>query len=278
MLLGPPDHGPPDLRLINNTGPNVPGEAVLEGIVVREPGHHAHREGHKASSRAHTGLPVGLAIVETIFILDKGQQGHVTSCADSTGLDCQKSASPTEMTCREGVSTSSGLPVHTMQHWRVFSKGQEATLETSSLGMNRDIPLEHKGTHGTALSDRLYCKRTSTRQFHIVECAEDKSRDRKWLSGWWGQRRGAERSQTGRWKVLEVACAGNTMSQSHAGNVASVFLHDNKQQQRRPTPSSEDSNRSTYVQGSVVLGDHTVGSVPTDIREDQEMDVIFFWF
>lgn len=56
------------------------------------------------------------------------------------------------------------------------------------------------------------------------------------------------------------------------------ILHDNKQQQRRPTPSSEDSNRSTYVQGSVVLGNHTVGSVPTDIREDQEMDVILFWF
>lgn len=70
------------------------------------------------------------------------------------------------------------------------------------------------------------------------------------------------------------------MSQSHAmtGNVASIFLHDNKQQQRRPTPGSEDSNRFTYMQGSVVLGDHTVGSVPTDICEDQEMDVILFWF
>lgn len=40
---------------------------------------------------------------------------------------------------------------HTVQ---VFgSKDQVVTLETSSLGMNRDMLLEHKGTPDTAFSD-----------------------------------------------------------------------------------------------------------------------------
>lgn len=57
-----------------------------------------------------------------------------------------------------------------------------------------------------------------------------------------------------------------------------MYYHTTINKRKRPTLNSEDSNRSTYVQGSIVLGDHAVGSIPTDIREHQEMDVILFWF
>lgn len=60
--------------------------------------------------------------------------------------------------------------------------------------------------------------------------------------------------------------------------VPGVLSYHNKQQEKRPTPNSEDSNRSTYMQGSIVLGDHTIGPISTDIREHQEMDTILFGF
>lgn len=72
------------------------------------------------------------------------------------------------------------------------------------------------------------------------------------------------------------------MLQSHrrAGKVTDdLFIYYTTiNNNKRPIPNSEDSNRSTYMQGSVVLGNHTIGSVPTDIREYQKMDVILFWF
>lgn len=40
-----------------------------------------------------------------------------------------------------------------MQHWVFGSKDQLVTLETSSLGLNRDILLEHRGTPDTAFGD-----------------------------------------------------------------------------------------------------------------------------
>lgn len=103
MLLGPPDHGPPDLALNNSIGPNLPGEAVLEGVIIWEPGHHTYCKGHEASSRAHAGLPVAFAIVETVFILDKEQHGHITSCEDSTGPDRGRVTFHTETACKDGL-------------------------------------------------------------------------------------------------------------------------------------------------------------------------------
>lgn len=81
------------------------------------------------------------------------------------------------------------------------------------------------------------------------------------------------------WRLhaLETQCLRVTQDTT-AEKVTGVLSHHDKQQEKRPTLNSEDSNRSTYVQGSIVLGDHTVGSIPTDIREHQEMDVILFWF
>lgn len=63
-----------------------------------------------------------------------------------------------------------------------------------------------------------------------------------------------------------------------AEKVTGVLSYHNKQQEKRPTLNSEDSNRSTYMQGSIVLGNHTIGSIPTDVGEHQEMDVILFGF
>lgn len=55
-------------------GADSPGETVLEGVVIGEPGDHAHREGHEAAGRAPAWpqrLPVCLAVVEAVLILEK---------------------------------------------------------------------------------------------------------------------------------------------------------------------------------------------------------------
>ena len=55
-------------------GADSPGETVLEGVVVGEPGDHAHREGYEAAGCAPARpqrLPVRLAIVEAVLILEK---------------------------------------------------------------------------------------------------------------------------------------------------------------------------------------------------------------
>lgn len=57
--------------------PSSPGEAVLEGVVIGEPGDHAHGVGHEVASSAHSRpgrLPVRCAIVETVLILHEKQQ------------------------------------------------------------------------------------------------------------------------------------------------------------------------------------------------------------
>lgn len=57
--------------------PSSPGEAVLEGVVIGEPGDHAHGVGHEVASSAHNRpgrLPVRCAIVETVLILHEKQQ------------------------------------------------------------------------------------------------------------------------------------------------------------------------------------------------------------
>lgn len=61
-------------------GQGSPGEAVLERRVVREPGDHAHREGHEAAGCTQSArLPVRFAVVETVLVLEKKQQRRVTS-------------------------------------------------------------------------------------------------------------------------------------------------------------------------------------------------------
>ena len=58
-------------------GADSPGETVLEGVVIGEPGDHAHREGHEAAGRAPARpqrLPVRLAVVEAVLILEKSNR------------------------------------------------------------------------------------------------------------------------------------------------------------------------------------------------------------
>lgn len=77
--------------------------------------------------------------------------------------------------------------------------------------------------------------------------------------------------------ILETQCLRVTQD-TMAEKMTGVSSYHSKHQENRPTPNLEDNNRSTYMQGSIVLGDHTVGSIPTDICEHQEMDVILFGF
>ena len=77
-----------------------PGEAVLEGVVIGEPGDHAHGEGHEAASRAPARprrLPLSLAVVETVLVLQRKQQRRhlptrqIPGCIfNSTGLSGQR--------------------------------------------------------------------------------------------------------------------------------------------------------------------------------------------
>lgn len=97
--------------------------------------------------------------------------------------------------------------------------------------MNRDILLEHKGTHNTALGDRLHSgrlpgaislsKRTNARLIYNLKSSRDTSRDgiesSRIVAGTraWRWQRELSGYEMGDENVLEVARAGNTMPRGH---------------------------------------------------------------